>query len=128
MRQSHLHAVLAFVDGYQTAHMGFLDRVGLRDPPQRRHFQRFADRERVDHLTDGLREPTEAGFDQFDQSLRHGGLADPLPIAVLLLLNPAVSDLLLDDVAEIERVSACQLPQPAGGVGIHRPAQRCGQH
>ena len=123
MRQSRLEAVVGGLDGDQAAHVGFLDGVGIRDPPQRRDLERFSDGQCVDHLTDGLRQRTETGFDQFDQSLRHGRFADPLPVAVLLL-NSAVGDFLLDDVAEIESVPARQLPQPGGGVGIHRPAQR----
>ncbi len=115
MRQSHLDAVVGLVDGYQTAHMGSLDRVGIRDPPQRRHVEWLSDGECVDHLADELRQRTETGFDQFDQSLRHDRFADPLPVAVLLL-NTAVRDLLLDDVAKIQSVPARQLPQPGGGV------------
>ena len=85
--------------------------------------ERFSDGQCVDHLTDGFRQRTETGFDQFDQSPRHGRFADPLPVAVLLL-NSAVGDFLLDDVAQIKSVPARQLPQPGSGVGIHWPAQR----
>ena len=54
MRQSHLHAVVDVrLDGDQAAHVGFLDGVGIRDPPQRRHLERFSDGQCVDHLADG---------------------------------------------------------------------------
>jgi hypothetical protein len=100
MRQSHFQFVVDFIDGYQAAQVGFLDGVGIRDPPQRRHYQRFADRKCIDHLNGGRRQRAEPGLDQFDQSHRHDRFADPLPIAVLLTY-PAVGDFLLDDVAQI---------------------------
>ena len=39
-------------------------------------------------------------------------------------LDPAVGALLLDDVAEIQRVAACQLPQTGGGIRLYGTAQR----
>ena len=123
MRQSRLDAVVGGLDSDQAAQVGFLDGVGIRDPPQRRDLQRFPDGQCIDHLTDGLRQRTETGFDQFDQSPRHGRFADPLPVAVLLL-DSGVGDFLLDDVAQVKSVPARQLPQPGSGVGIHWPAQR----
>ena len=41
----------------------------------------------------------------------------------LLLLQSAVGDLLLDDVAQIENVAAGQAPQATSGVGLQRSAQ-----
>ena len=64
----------------------------------------------------------DAGFDQLDQAGRHDRIADPPPIPVLLH-EPAVGDLLLDDVAQIQNVAAGQLPQPLSGIRIHRSVQ-----
>ena len=41
--------------------------------------------------------------------------------------QPPVGDLLFDDVAQIQRVAASQLPQPLPRSGIHEPTQRRGQ-
>ena len=73
-----------FGRGDQAAHIGFLDGVGNRDPPQRRHVEWFSDGQCVDHLADGLRQRTETGFDQFDQSLRNDRFTCPTPVAVPL--------------------------------------------
>ena len=107
----------------QATGVGLLDGVGIGDPSQRRQLDRLSDGQRVDYGADCGGQGSDAGFDQLDQAGRHDRITDPLPVPVLLL-EPAVGNLLLDDVAQIQNVAAGQLPQPAGGVRIHRSVQR----
>ncbi len=110
------------VEGDQATGVGFFDGVGIGDALQRCQLDRLADGERVDDGADCGGQGSDAGFDQFHQAARHDRIADPLPVA-MLLLEPAVGDLLLDDVAQIQNVAAGQLPEAAGGVRIQRSAQ-----
>ena len=62
--------------------------------------------------------------DSISSTRPHGidRIAGPVP-EPMLFLEPAVGDLLLDDVPQIEDVAARELPQPAAVVRVHRSAQ-----
>jgi hypothetical protein len=42
----------------------------------------------------------------------------------MLMREPTVGRLLLDDIAEIKDVAAGKHPQPVSGIWVHGPAQR----
>ena len=72
--------------------------------------------------------PTAAGKapmrDSISSTRPHGMIGSPIHCQKpCCFFEPAVGDLLLDDVAQIENVAAGQLPEAAGGVRIHRSAQ-----
>ena len=90
----------------------------IGDSDQRRQINRLADSERIDDVANRGRQRSNLRFDQFHQAGRHDRLADPPPIA-MLLHEPTVPDLPLDDVAKVQDVAARQLPQPMSGLRIH---------
>ena len=126
VRHTHFDAGVEVVEGDQATGVGFLDGVWIGDSSERCQLDRLSDGQRVDHGADCGGQGSDAGFDQFNQAARHDRIADPLPVA-MLLLESAVGDLLLDDVAQIQNVAAGQFPQAAGGLRIQRSAQS-GRH
>ena len=125
MRHTDFDAAVDVVEGDQATGVGFFDGVGIGDAFERCQLDRLADGECVDDGAGGGGQRSDAGLDQFHQAARHDRIADPLPEA-MQHLEPAVGDLLLDDVAQIENVAAGQLPEAAGGVRVYRSAQ-CGR-
>ncbi len=110
----------------QATAVGFLDGAGIGDSSQRCQLDRLSDGKRVDYGADCGGQGSDSGFDQLHQAARHDRIADPLPVPVLLF-EPAVPDLLLDDMAQIEHIATGQFPEAAGGVRIHRSVQTGGQ-
>ena len=104
----------------EAAGFGLLDRGGIGDPRQRREFDRLSDRQHIDHVADRRRAGPDPGFDELDEAGRHDRIADPPPVPVLEH-DPAVGDLLLDDVPQIQHIAAGQLPKPLGGSGSTEP-------
>ena len=122
MRQPHLDASGELLDADQSADVGLLDGIRVGDALQRGQFDGLADGEHVDDGADCRRQSPDAGFDQFDQAVRHGGRATPLPVAPLQF-ESATGDFLLDDMPQIQDVAAGQLLETTGGVGVRRPGQ-----
>lgn len=122
----HLHTACRGFEGDQAAGFRVFDCRRAGNPLQRSQSDRLADRQGVDHIADRRRQGTDAGLDQLDEARWHDRIAVPLPEPVLPD-QPAIGDLPLDDVAQIEGVALGQGPQPAGGMGIDQPAERHGQ-
>ncbi len=118
VRHPDFDAAVVVVEGDQATGVGFFDGVGTGDAFERCQLDRLADGECVDDGAGVGGQGSDAGFDQFHQAARHDRIADPLPEA-MQLLEPAVGDLLFDDVVQIQNVAASELPEAAGGVRIH---------
>ena len=57
------------------------------------------------------------GLDQIEKATWHDRIVDPPP-RPMLIFEPTIGDLLLDDVAQIQDVAAGQLPQSVGSLRI----------
>ena len=122
MCHSDLQRPAAPFDGYQSSFVRLLDSTRIGDPLQRRQTDGFADRQGVDDRADLSRQRADTSVDQLDKTLRHNGFAGPPP-PPLILGEPSLTDLLLHDVAQVQRVSQGESVKAADGVGVGRRAQ-----
>ena len=104
----------------QSPGVGLLDGVRIGDPPQRRQLDGLADGERVD---DGADAPGRAPMrDSTNSTSPCGMIGSPIHRQLpCCLVEAAVGDFLLDDVAQIQDVAAGQLPQPPAASGSSDP-------
>src|ERR1700736_691448 len=122
MRQPRLVTPTDAVEPDQPAEGGVFKRRRSGNVRQRRKLEWFADGKRVNHFTHRGGQGTDPRLDQFSQLRRDDGITRPSPIA-MVARQPAVVDLLFDDVLQVQGVAIGQLPQPAGGLGVEWTAQ-----
>ena len=106
----------------QPPSVGLLDGLRIGYPPQRGQFDGLADGKRVDDGADLAGQGSDAGLDQFHESVRHDRIAGPPPVSGCLV-EVTVDDFLLDDVTQVQDVATGQLPQPTGRFRIQRSDQ-----
>jgi hypothetical protein len=128
MGQTHFRPVGRIAEGDQTARLGVLDRSRIGDAGERPDVERLAHRQDVDHGADRGRQRADPRFDELDQRRGDHRPTAPPPAAALVH-QPAVGDLLLDDVVHVQGVAAGKAPQPACRRRIdgsaEGPAQQC---